>query len=135
MVNWNLERIKVSGQQVRRGGLLGFSGYLDIIKKEFGERVLLLDAGDLLHGSYTSNHGYGAAMIVGLNSLGFHASAIGNHEFDFDPATRRPRPQRCFKDRIQEASFPFGCQYLRPCYWESYRLADTQASRLLDLEA
>ena len=28
------ERIKVSGQQVRRGGLLGFSGYLDIIKKE-----------------------------------------------------------------------------------------------------
>ena len=102
------ESLRIGNYEVRRGGLLGFSGYLNVIREQFGDRVLILDAGDLMHGTYTANHGRGAAMIAGLNQLGFHASTIGNHEFDYGPRTPDAADRiGVLKNRIAEASFPF----------------------------
>jgi len=107
----HIEPTKIRGGQaiLRRGGLLALSGYIDILRSEFNNRVLLVDAGDIYHGTLMSNESRGRAMIEGLNTLGFHAAAIGNHEFDFGPRLSGDTADifGTIKDRIGEANFPF----------------------------
>src|SRR5207342_3432525 len=76
--------------------------------------VLLLDGGDLFQGTLESNLNEGAVVIASYNAMGYAASAIGNHEFDFGPAgeSQTPRapgddPRGALKARAREAHFPF----------------------------
>ena len=48
-------------------------------------RHALHDAGDLFQGTLESNLAEGADVIKAYNQLGYGASAIGNHEFDYGP--------------------------------------------------
>jgi 5'-nucleotidase len=74
--------------------------------------VLLLDAGDLFQGTLAANLSEGAAVIDVYNALGYHAGAIGNHEFDYGPvgpASATSPGQDSFgalKQRIKQARFP-----------------------------
>ncbi|HXU72040.1 MAG TPA: 5'-nucleotidase C-terminal domain-containing protein [Polyangia bacterium] len=76
-------------------------------------RVLAVDGGDIFQGTLVSNLHEGAAMIHAFNALGYAATAVGNHEFDFGPAGPHTTPQSPGEDprgaleaRMHEAHFP-----------------------------
>lgn len=103
------------GQQrtVQRGGLGLLSGYLDNLRAR--QPVLLLDGGDMFQGTIVSNMSEGQAVIAAYNALGYHAAAIGNHEFDYGPAGPRSVPKAgsdddptgTLKALAKGARFPF----------------------------
>src|SRR5205814_8648357 len=79
-----------------------------------GGGVVLLDGGDIFHGTLDSNLNEGAAAVTAYNALRYDAVAIGNHEFDFGPVgpAHTPiapgdDPQGALKARAAEARFPF----------------------------
>jgi len=99
-------------QTVERGGLPLLGGYLANLRRR--HPVLLLDGGDLFQGTLVSNLGEGRAVIDGYNILGYSASAIGNHEFDYGPdgaksvpTSPEDDPTGALKARIAAARFPF----------------------------
>ncbi len=61
----------------------GFVRNLRAQRQREGGAVLLVDAGDFLHGTLASNALQGEAMVAAYNAVGYDAVAIGNHEFDF----------------------------------------------------
>jgi 5'-nucleotidase len=76
-------------------------------------RVVVLDGGDIFQGTLVSNLHEGVAMIHALNALGYAASAVGNHEFDFGPVGPHTTPKEAGEDargalkaRAAEARFP-----------------------------
>lgn len=60
--------------------------------------VLLLDAGDLIHGTPEEKEFEGKPMIGAMNALQYDAATAGNHEFDFG--------QRITRQAIEMAQFP-----------------------------
>src|SRR5262249_54013827 len=79
-----------------RGGLALLGGYLSNLRAaraREGGAVLLLDAGDLFQGTLESNLNEGAVVVKAYNALGYAASAVGNHEFDYGPAGPATTPQ------------------------------------------
>ncbi len=98
---------------VQRGGLALLSGYLDNLRAR--QPVLLLDGGDMFQGTIVSNMSEGQAVIAAYNALGYHAAAIGNHEFDYGPAGPRSVPKAgsdddptgALKALAKGARFPF----------------------------
>jgi len=98
---------------VEVGGLAMIGGLLKNARARYPGRVMLVDGGDLMQGTLASNLGEGAAMIRGLNPLGYTAVAIGNHDFDYGPIGPNPVPKApgddprgALKARIAEAKFP-----------------------------
>ena len=51
--------------------------------KELGHNVLLLDAGDAVHGKISANLYEGYSVVNVMNKMGYDAMATGNHEFDY----------------------------------------------------
>ncbi len=94
------------------GGAAVLGGYLKALRAKRPGRVLLLDGGDLFQGTLVSNTAEGAPVIRAMNALGYHASAVGNHEFDFGPAgppvVAKPgeNPRGALEARAREARFP-----------------------------
>src|SRR6266851_4192538 len=101
------------GTAVEMGGSDIFAGYLANIRAENPGGVILLDGGDVMHGTMASNVTEGAVVIDVYNYLGYTATAIGNHEFDYGPvgpvsvAEPGMDPFGALKARIQQANFPF----------------------------
>ena len=60
--------------------------------------TLLLDAGDIMQGTPISNLLQGAPAINVFNHMGYMASVVGNHEFDWG--------QAILQERIAQANFP-----------------------------
>jgi 5'-nucleotidase len=60
--------------------------------------VLLLDSGDLIHGTPEEEAFEGRPIIAAMNALLYDAATVGNHEFDFG--------QRITKQAIGLAQFP-----------------------------
>jgi 5'-nucleotidase len=83
--NGHIETPQGGGAGVVWGGLPALASYVDAIRKENGGRVVLVDSGDMFQGTLESNMFEGEAVIRGYNALGYHAAAVGNHEFDFGP--------------------------------------------------
>lgn len=61
-------------------------------------RVLLLDAGDIIHGTPEELTFAGRPIIAAMNAAGYDAAVAGNHEFDFGQVVTR--------DAIRAARFP-----------------------------
>jgi len=102
------------GTFLEEGGLATFASYVQILRKENPQGTLLLDGGDLFQGTLVSNLGEGAVVVEAMNQLGFTASAIGNHEFDYGPVGPSPvatgaleDPLGALKARIAQARFHF----------------------------
>ena len=53
--------------------------------------MLLVDGGDEFQGTLASNLAFGRPVIGIFNELGYAASALGNHEFDWGQDTLRAR--------------------------------------------
>lgn len=63
----------------------GFVANLRRVREREGGGVLLVDGGDMFQGTVESNLREGAPVVAAYDAIGYHAAAIGNHEFDFGP--------------------------------------------------
>lgn len=61
--------------------------------------TIWLDGGDMMQGTALSNLTRGEAAVEFFNRAGLDGAAIGNHEFDWSPATLR--------ERMAQAQFPW----------------------------
>ncbi len=89
----------VPGVHYESGGLAYLASYVKILRKEFGDHFIWLDAGDQFQGSIESNLELGSPMVSFFNEHQLNASAVGNHEFDFGLAV--------LKKRMTEAKYPY----------------------------
>ena len=81
------------------GGLAHLASAINFVRKEAGDSVLLLDAGDLIGDTMIADLTEGQSLIRVFNHLKYDAMTFGNHEPDFGIEALR--------DRIKEAKFPF----------------------------
>jgi 5'-nucleotidase len=94
--------------------IAGFIANVRAARTADGGGVLLLDAGDLFQGTLESNLAEGADIVRAYNRIGYSASAVGNHEFDYGPVgpevtIKSPSedPRGALEARLAEAKFPF----------------------------
>jgi 5'-nucleotidase len=99
---------------VHFGGVAIMKSYMDALRAANGGRVLLVDSGDLFQGTLESNLFEGEPVIKAYNAIGYTASAVGNHEFDYGPVgpdsvaqTPDEDPLGALKKNIAMAKFPF----------------------------
>ncbi|HEY1089401.1 MAG TPA: bifunctional UDP-sugar hydrolase/5'-nucleotidase [Archangium sp.] len=99
--------------EIRYGGLPTFAAYVQVLRADNPDGVVLVDAGDIFQGTLVSNLTEGSVVIDGFNRIGYDAAAIGNHEFDYGPvgpisaATQADvDPFGALKSRIAQAKFP-----------------------------
>ncbi len=97
MTGWEGWDGELQGKTI--GGLARLASAIDLVRKDAGESVLLLDAGDLIGDTMIADLTQGQALIRVFNHLKYDAMTFGNHEPDFGIPTLR--------DRIDEAKFPF----------------------------
>ena len=103
--------------EYEKGGATVFAAHVGILRRQYGDHLILLDAGDEFQGSIDSNLEEGRPMIRFFNQLGYNAAVIGNHEFDFgpegafgsyDPVKMKGQDLRgTLKARIAEARYPY----------------------------
>lgn len=112
--NGHIETPQGGGAGVLWGGLPALASYVDAIRKENDNRVVLVDSGDMFQGTLESNMFEGEAVVRGYNALGYSAAAVGNHEFDFGPVgpdaiARKPGDDElgALKRNAGIARFPF----------------------------
>ncbi|MEF3279947.1 MAG: bifunctional metallophosphatase/5'-nucleotidase [Elusimicrobiota bacterium] len=76
----------------------GFAAMSSYIKKDTNP-VILLDSGDMFQGTPEGNVTTGMASIEYMNMLGYSATVVGNHDYDFG--------EENLKNLIKSAKFPF----------------------------
>ncbi|MCU0580728.1 MAG: metallophosphatase, partial [Desulfobacterota bacterium] len=78
-------------------------------KEALGQRVLLLDAGDIMQGALLSNVEKGYPTIQVFKNMGYDAVTFGNHEFDWGQAVLGERTAQAWNNDYQGATkeFPF----------------------------
>lgn len=96
-----------ANEQVTTGGVIGLSAYVQQLRSTYGDRMVLLDGGDLFQGTMASNLSRGQAVIDAYNLLDYTAAAVGNHEFDFGALPDSSDKVSVLKARIAQAKFPF----------------------------
>lgn len=92
----------VHGSLSNEGSYIGsavIAGYVNASRAKNPHGTLLLDAGDAMQGTMTSNLFYGKAMIEVMNAMDYDAAGIGNHEFDWNTTK--------LAERVNEAEFPY----------------------------
>jgi 5'-nucleotidase len=99
---------------VHYGGVAILKSYIDALRDANGGRVVVVDSGDLFQGKLESNLFEGEPVIRAYNAIGYSASAVGNHEFDFGPVgpdsvaqTPDQDPLGALKRNVSLATFPF----------------------------
>jgi 5'-nucleotidase len=73
----------ITKENFKYGGLEYLSNYIQIIKNDWREKFLWLDAGDQFQGTIESKTSNGSIITDFMNFMKLNGSAIGNHEFDF----------------------------------------------------
>ena len=67
----------------KSGGLTYMGKYISILREEWGERFLWLDAGDQFQGGLESRISDNNIIIDFFNIMKLNASTVGNHEWDY----------------------------------------------------
>lgn len=80
-------------------GLVRLGTYLKQEKSLNADGTIIVSAGDMFQGSAQSNLLYGKPVIEAMNSIGFDAMALGNHEFDWGLGK--------VEQQAEKARFPF----------------------------
>ena len=93
------EEFEVGDIPYTKGGLDYLAKYINIIKEEFQNQFLYLDAGDLFQGGVESTLTKGEIMMDYFNLINLNASTFGNHEYD--------ESREFLEQKVSEAKFPF----------------------------
>ena len=93
------EDINFSEKEYTRGGLDYLAKYIEIMKNEFQNRFIYIDAGDLFKGGLESDLTNGEIMTEALNLLQCEATTFGLHEFDYS--------RTFLEDKISKSEFPY----------------------------
>lgn len=80
-----------------RHGQGGFAALAEVLD-DGPEHYLLLDSGDFANGTAEAKNSKGLKSVSLMNAVGYHASTIGNHEFDFGGKN--------FEPIVQNLKFP-----------------------------
>lgn len=80
-------------------GIAKLVAYLKAQEKLNKNGTLILSAGDMFQGSADSNLMYGMPVVTAMNTAGFDAMVLGNHEFDWGLDK--------LKERIAQSKFPY----------------------------
>ena len=91
------EELEINGHKYTQGGLDYLSKYINILRNEFPERLLYLDAGDLFQGGTESTFSNGEIMTESLNLMKCQASTFGDHEYDYS--------REFLEDKISRSDF------------------------------
>lgn len=91
--------MKIAIPPEKIGGAAYIAGKINELRGMNPGRVLLLDGGDCAMGTAFSDALYGIPVIDYMNSVGFEAMALGNHEFDWGTGKLMAMQER--------AKFPF----------------------------
>jgi len=86
----------IHGHILPENGAGGLAVIAAIVKQQHPD--ILLDAGDMFTGTLISDTFQGESVMAVMNRMGYRASVLGNHEFDYGLQTMR--------DRIRQARFP-----------------------------
>jgi 5'-nucleotidase len=86
----------IHGHVLPEDGAGGLAVIAAIVKQQHPD--ILLDAGDMFTGTLVSDTFYGESVMAVMNRMGYRASILGNHEFDYGLKTLR--------DRVRQARFP-----------------------------
>jgi 2',3'-cyclic-nucleotide 2'-phosphodiesterase (5'-nucleotidase family) len=97
-VHGHIEPFTRSGAKEEVGALAKMAVYVEGLRKE-NANILLLSAGDMIHGTNVVNLFGGLPMVEIMNHMGFDAMALGNHEFNYG--------QEQLIKLAQAAKFPF----------------------------
>lgn len=109
------------------GGLVRLATIIRQVRAEM-PNVLLLDVGDIIHGSPEDYYSGGKATITAMNATGYQVAVTGNHDFDFGQDT--------LEGAISTAAFPFIAANLRTNsggQWnkvEQYRIIEIAGVRI-----
>ena len=93
------EEYKIGNFSFSRGGLDYLAKYINIIKKEFQNNILYLEAGDLFQGGTESTITNGEIILDYLNLMNANGSTFGNHEYD--------KNREFIEEKVCKAKFPF----------------------------
>jgi 2',3'-cyclic-nucleotide 2'-phosphodiesterase (5'-nucleotidase family) len=80
------------------GGAAYMAATINNLRREYPDKILLLDAGDTVQGTPISNIFYGKPVHKIFNYLRYDARTLGNHEFDWG--------QDVLVKMIEECEFP-----------------------------
>lgn len=102
-----------------RGGFAALAGLLQQEKLPY----ILLDSGDFANGTVEAKNSQGVKSVLLMNAVGYDASTLGNHEFDFkDPAVEPML--RAAQFPILSANFVQRKSGKQPDYLQAYRIFD-----------
>ncbi|MDR1116781.1 MAG: bifunctional metallophosphatase/5'-nucleotidase [Oscillospiraceae bacterium] len=77
------DRVSAGGEVVEKGGLAGVKTIIDDLR-QINPATFVLDGGDFSMGTpFQTIYSSDAAEIRMLGKLGYHATTLGNHEFDY----------------------------------------------------
>ncbi len=98
-VHSRLESHLPQGAEKEQGGRVRLATLVEDVRAQYGaNKVLLLDAGDSIHGTNIDNLFGGLPSIEIMNAMGYNAFTPGNHEFNYG--------QEVLAERIKDANFP-----------------------------
>src|SRR5690554_5770114 len=98
-VHSRLESHVPQDAEVEQGGRVRLATLVDEIREMYGaDKVILLDAGDAIHGMNIDNLFGGLPSIEVMNLMGYNAFVPNNHEFNYG--------QEVLGQRIRDAKFP-----------------------------
>jgi 5'-nucleotidase/UDP-sugar diphosphatase len=98
-IHGRLESFKAADSDALVGGVIKLATLVEDIVGEKAGNVIILNAGDALHGTNIVNLFEGTPMVEALGAIGVDAMAIGNHEFNYG--------QSVLLKRAEEANFTF----------------------------
>ena len=93
------EQYEVGNITYSRGGLDYLAKYTNILREEFKNNILYLDAGDIFQGGAESTLTNGDIILDYLNLVKANGSTFGNHEYDKD--------RDFLEEKVCKAKFPF----------------------------
>ena len=91
--------LEIGNATYTKGGLDYLAKYINIIRDEFQNRFLYLDAGDIFQGGTESTVTNGEIILDYFNLINLNGSTFGNHEYDENRAF--------IEQKVKDAKFPF----------------------------
>lgn len=108
-----------------RGGFAALASLVESGPKNY----LLLDSGDFANGTPEAKFSNGLKPVAMFNKMGYHATTIGDHEFDFKEAGFE-KIMAGLKVPVLAANFVFKDTHEYPSYVKPYKIYDVDGIRI-----